>query len=75
MIEKANEFLQDCIFPPLGYDCNGNILDVEENVFRGKEIIKSIDFLGRSVNKENVNKFKISIFNDGTFEKSYNLNH
>ena len=74
-LSLANEFLQDCIFPPLGYDCNGNILDVEENVFRGKEIIKSIDFLGRSVNKENVNKFKISIFNDGTFEKSYNLNH
>ena len=74
-LSVINEFSQDCIFSPIGYDCNGNVLDVEENIFGDKKIISSIDILGRIVNDIQEGQLIISVFSDGTYEKKYYLNH
>ena len=40
-LDIGNEFLQDCVVPPLGVDCDGNSIDLFDNVL-GKNIIVTI---------------------------------
>ena len=68
-------FLQDCVYPPLGYDCDGNSISIEEDSLVGRYVVETIDLLGRNVSSNSIQALKMIIYNDGSVEKKYYLNH
>ena len=68
-------FLQDCVYPPLGYDCDGNSISIEEDNLVGRYVVETIDLLGRNVSSNSIQELKMIIYSDGSVEKKYYLNH
>ena len=74
----GNVFNQNCMYAPLGVDCYGNMITaIIENGVLNKNIIKSIDFLGRSFNNTLAltSQPYIILYENGQYEKRYFLNH
>ena len=70
----GDEFLQDCITPPLGYDCDGNSIDLSDHVLE-RYLVRTLDILGRTIMDKTDKNLQIMIFNDGSVEKKHVLSH
>jgi len=71
----GDEFIQDCIGPPLGYDCDGNSIDLSDNMLDKPYLIRTLDIFGRTIIEKTDQNFQIMIFNNGFVEKKYILSH
>ena len=71
----GDEFFEDCITPPLGYDCNGNSIALEDDIAQEQYVVTVLDMFGRTVTNHNRQNVQILIFNNGTVEKKYFLGH
>ena len=74
-LDIGNEFLQDCVVPPLGLDCDGNSTNLLDNVLDKNYIVRVVDVFGRTICNNTDQNFQIMIFNDGFIEKKYILSH
>ena len=71
----GDEFTQDCIGPPLGYDCDGNPIDLSDNMLDKPYLIRTLDIFGRTIMEKTDQNFQIMIFDNGFVEKKYILSH
>ena len=74
-LDISNEFLQDCVVPPLGLDCDGNSTNLLDNVLDKNYIVRVVDVFGRTICNNTAQNFQIMIFNDGFVDKKYILRH
>ena len=63
-----------CIYPDLGYDCDGNVADIEEsqNNFNESEVVNEINLFLQSLNSNLVAYYP---FNGNANDESGNENH
>ena len=70
----TGEFIEECMLPlGVNQDCDG--MAILENKGKNKQLIITIDLLGRNINNFNESGFYFMKYNDGTVEKKYFLNH
>ncbi len=76
-LSVGDEFVQNCIFPLIGYDCDGNLnpVKISEDQLSTKSLITTIDILGRKLKLGKNSQLRIMIYDDGTIEKRFYLNH
>ena len=61
-----------CEYPLIGFDCDGNDVNVlVEEWINNKKIIKIIDILGRELDGANQDVILLYIYDDGSIEKKY----
>jgi len=76
-LDLAGQFNSSCIFPEMGYDCEGNLtpVDILENQLKEKKVVAITDFSGRLINSVGKSQLYLVIYSDGTIEKKYFLDH
>ena len=71
----ANEFIENCVLPTgSDEDCN-EFFDIPEGQMTNKNLILTIDLLGRVIYNDNDANFKIRVYDNGIVKKQYLLNH
>ena len=71
----GDEFIEDCIGPPIGAYCDGNSIEVIEHAFEKPDIIHTVDIFGRTIDKNSNRNLQIRIYSNGLIEKKYFLSH
>ena len=71
----GDEFIEDCIGPPIGADCDGNSIEVIEHEFEKPDIINTVDIFGRTIENNSNRNLQIRIYSNGLIEKKYFLSH
>ena len=70
----GNEFIEECMLPlGVGADCD-QFFTISENK-NDKQLVFTIDMLGRIVQHDNYFGIGFHVYNDGTIEKKYFSNH
>ena len=70
----GNEFVEECMLPlGVGADCD-QFFTISENK-NDKQLVFTIDMLGRIVQHDNYYGIGFHVYNDGTIEKKYFSNH
>ena len=72
----TNEFIENCELPlGVSEDCDEIIFDISEHPRHEKEVIITLDFLGRNANDFNKSGLYLIRYNDGSIEKKYFSHH
>jgi len=71
----GDQFIEDCIGPPVGSDCDGNSIEVIEHEFEKTYIINTVDIFGRTIHNNSHQNLQIRIYSNGLIEKKYFLSH
>ncbi len=76
-LEIVGPFNSNCIFPEMGYDCDGNTnpVNILENNMQDKKVLVMTDLSGRLINSIDKSQLYLVFYSDGTVEKKYCLNH
>jgi hypothetical protein len=71
----GDEFIEDCIGPAIGSDCDGNSIEVIEHECEKTYIINTVDIFGRTIHNNSNQNLQIIIYSNGLIDKKYFLSH
>ena len=60
----GDEFIEDCVGPPIGADCDGNSIEVIEHEFEKPDIINTVDIFGRTIENNSNRNLQIRIYSN-----------